>query len=138
GLVAGLPGEGDELDVRDDAANFGRAGCCLARIAERGEREDPSSRPASHRSSLLSANAALNRDLTLAEHNVENGGAVRGHVPPHRFVAGHLEVEVERRRDVAMGDVEVVVTVLVGVRAVGLAAARPDDDTNSLARAPGL
>src|SRR4029079_500019 len=35
--------------------------------------------------------------IALGEHNVENRRAVRGRVPPHRLVAGHLEIEVELR-----------------------------------------
>ena len=61
GLVAGLARECDELDVGDPAADLGRTSRRLARVAERGEREDPPARPASHRSRLLSAGARLNR-----------------------------------------------------------------------------
>src|SRR6266542_5264506 len=76
-------------------------------------------------SSLLSVKTRLNRYfLALAEHNVENGRPVRGHLPPDRLVSGHLEVEVELRCDFAVGDVQVVVAVLVRMRAVLLAAAR--------------
>src|SRR5688500_3735393 len=76
--------------------------------------------------------------LALAEHNVELGRAVRCHLPPDRLMAGHLEVEVEGRGDFAVGNVQVVVTVLVGVRAEALAAVRTDDHANALERVPGL
>src|SRR6266542_6164485 len=90
-------------------------------------------------SSLLSVKTRLNRYfLALAEHNVENGGPVRGHLPPDRLVSGHLEVEIECGRDLAVGDIKVVVAVLVGVRAVALAAARADDDADCLEGVAGL